>query len=291
MYIHKYNIVCTCILWESCNIVCTCILWEPCNIVCIADCVHCICDPFHRLLKLAQDSSTSNDMLTDIATLLQNVFQSGGGEGRKNALNSGVLDLTIKLLNGRDPIPVSPISQSFTHFSNFHTPHTSPHTHTPSHPHSPHTLTGHMSLAPQWPPSERGWHWLSTHYHTYTHGASPAVPWTLWAPRQWHFSTRDCCFRGNIRQWSESWSTTRNERWLWGQWDWQWTTGPQVREEGPLLALFLRAYNLSLVCPISKLKYAFYSSLIGLSDYVLGFGFFDGPKSTYFVNHALILYT
>ncbi len=63
--------------------------------------------PSTRLLKLAQDKSTTSDMLTDIAMLLQNMFASGGGEGRKNALNSGVLDLTIKLLNGRDPIPVS----------------------------------------------------------------------------------------------------------------------------------------------------------------------------------------
>ena len=57
-------------------------------------------------MKLAQDRTTPADMLTDIAALVQNVFEAGGGEGKKNALSSGVLDLTIKLLNGRDPIPV-----------------------------------------------------------------------------------------------------------------------------------------------------------------------------------------
>ena len=41
-----------------------------------------------------------------MATLVQNVFEGGGVEGKKNALSSGMLDLTIKLLNSRDPVPV-----------------------------------------------------------------------------------------------------------------------------------------------------------------------------------------
>ncbi len=59
-----------------------------------------------RLVSLAKDLNTPHNMLANIATLLHNMFDSGN-EGRKNALNSGVLDITIKLLGGRDPIPVS----------------------------------------------------------------------------------------------------------------------------------------------------------------------------------------
>ena len=61
-----------------------------------------------RLRQLSQDSQTVPDVLKNIATLMTNIYDAvGTGEGKKTALQSGVLDLTIKLLQGRDPIPVS----------------------------------------------------------------------------------------------------------------------------------------------------------------------------------------
>lgn len=65
-----------------------------------------------RLRQLSQNSQTSIEVLNNIATLMTNIFEAGGTiEGRKTALQSGVLDLTIKLLQGRDPIPVSVLSR------------------------------------------------------------------------------------------------------------------------------------------------------------------------------------
>ena len=56
---------------------------------------------------MSQDGQTSPEVLKNIATLMTNIYEAGGaGEGKKTALQSGVLDLTIKLLQGRDPIPV-----------------------------------------------------------------------------------------------------------------------------------------------------------------------------------------
>ena len=61
----------------------------------------------HRLRQLSQDTQTSTDVLKNIASLMTNIYDGvGGGEGKKTALQSGVLDLTVKLLQGRDPIPV-----------------------------------------------------------------------------------------------------------------------------------------------------------------------------------------
>ena len=61
----------------------------------------------HRLRQLSQESQTGADVLKNIATLMTNIYDGvGGGEGKKTALQSGVLDLTVKLLQGRDPIPV-----------------------------------------------------------------------------------------------------------------------------------------------------------------------------------------
>ena len=78
-----------------------------------------------RLLALAQSPGSSDGLLHNIAILMQNIFevsasplllpdtessflpQSGGVEGRKVAMEAGVLDITIKLLSARDPIPVS----------------------------------------------------------------------------------------------------------------------------------------------------------------------------------------
>ena len=65
-----------------------------------------------RLTNLAQSVHTSPEVLSNIATLMQNLYESGGAEGKKNALGSGVLDLTIKLLHSRDPVPVSILSVS-----------------------------------------------------------------------------------------------------------------------------------------------------------------------------------
>ena len=63
---------------------------------------------FLRLRQLSQDTGTSDDVLKNIATLMTNIFEAGGtNEGKKTALQSGVLDLTIKLLQSRDPVPVS----------------------------------------------------------------------------------------------------------------------------------------------------------------------------------------
>ena len=55
---------------------------------------------------LAKSPVTSPVALNYIATLLTNIFESGGPEGKKTALGSGFLDLVIKLLHTRDPIPV-----------------------------------------------------------------------------------------------------------------------------------------------------------------------------------------
>ena len=61
----------------------------------------------HRLISLSQSPHTSPEVLNNVAALMHNVFEGGGtSEGRKNALSSGVLDLTVKLLTSRDPIPV-----------------------------------------------------------------------------------------------------------------------------------------------------------------------------------------
>lgn len=55
---------------------------------------------------MAQSPDTPPELLNNIAALVQNLFESGDAEGKKNALSSGVLDLAIKLLHSRDPIPV-----------------------------------------------------------------------------------------------------------------------------------------------------------------------------------------
>ncbi len=51
----------------------------------------------------------------------------------------------------------------------------------------------------------------------------------------------------------------------------------------------LKAYNLSLVCSISKLKNAFSISLIGLSVYVFKLEFSSGSKSANIYLHAYFL--
>ena len=60
-----------------------------------------------RLTQLSQNLHTPRDIINNIAALIQNLFEAGGPEGTKSALGSGLLDLTVKLLHSRDPIPVS----------------------------------------------------------------------------------------------------------------------------------------------------------------------------------------
>ena len=55
---------------------------------------------------MAKSQATPPHALENIATLITNIFEVGGSEGRKTALSSGFLDLIIKLLHTRDPIPV-----------------------------------------------------------------------------------------------------------------------------------------------------------------------------------------
>ena len=55
---------------------------------------------------LAKSPVTPPTALGYIATLMTNIFEAGGSEGRKTALGSGFLDLLIRLLHTRDPIPV-----------------------------------------------------------------------------------------------------------------------------------------------------------------------------------------
>ncbi|KAL5502441.1 hypothetical protein EMCRGX_G009214 [Ephydatia muelleri] len=58
-----------------------------------------------KLLGVAQSPHSSPEVLTSVATLVQNLYEVGGAEGKKLALGSGMLDLTVKLLNTRDPVP------------------------------------------------------------------------------------------------------------------------------------------------------------------------------------------
>jgi hypothetical protein len=58
-----------------------------------------------RLITLARSARSSCGMLANIATLLQNLYEVGGSEGRKKAVESGILSITVKLLRARDPIP------------------------------------------------------------------------------------------------------------------------------------------------------------------------------------------
>ena len=62
--------------------------------------------PHKRVTMLAKCPATPPKALGYIATLITNIFEAGGSEGRKTALGSGFLDLVIKLLHTRDPIPV-----------------------------------------------------------------------------------------------------------------------------------------------------------------------------------------
>lgn len=55
---------------------------------------------------LAKSPVTPPQALGHIATLITNIFEAGGPDGKKTALGSGFLDLVIKLLHTRDPIPV-----------------------------------------------------------------------------------------------------------------------------------------------------------------------------------------
>ena len=60
-----------------------------------------------RLIETAQSPSTSLKTLSLISSLLSNLYKSRGPEGKITPLGSGILDLTIKLLQSRDPLPVS----------------------------------------------------------------------------------------------------------------------------------------------------------------------------------------
>ena len=80
------------------------------NKECVSTIASYVCLPkfSSKLLSMAQGPNTSPEVLAGVATLVQNLYEVGGAEGKKAALGSGMLDLTVKLLkNTRDPVPVS----------------------------------------------------------------------------------------------------------------------------------------------------------------------------------------
>ncbi|CAI8040309.1 hypothetical protein GBAR_LOCUS22470, partial [Geodia barretti] len=82
------------------------------NRECLETLVSYLCLPkfMDKVAMLAKSPVTSPVALNYIATLLTNIFESGGPEGKKTALGSGFLDLVIKLLHTRDPIPATCLS-------------------------------------------------------------------------------------------------------------------------------------------------------------------------------------
>lgn len=82
----------------------------------------CLSEFKDRLLMCACLQQSSLSLLVNIAKLVQNIFevskyniaksmfvflvQIGGADGRKTALESGMMDIILKLLSARDPIPV-----------------------------------------------------------------------------------------------------------------------------------------------------------------------------------------
>lgn len=82
----------------------------------------CLSEFKDRLLMCACLQQSSILLLVNIAKLVQNIFevsmhsiakfmfiflvQVGGADGRKTALESGMMDIILKLLSARDPIPV-----------------------------------------------------------------------------------------------------------------------------------------------------------------------------------------
>jgi hypothetical protein len=77
------------------------------NKECLATLVSYLCLPkfMEKVVVLARSPATPPRALGHIATLITNIFEAGGADGRKTALGSGFLDLIIKLLHTRDPIP------------------------------------------------------------------------------------------------------------------------------------------------------------------------------------------
>ncbi|KAL5501987.1 hypothetical protein EMCRGX_G008672 [Ephydatia muelleri] len=94
------------------------------NRECLATIVSYVCLPkfTSKLLGTAQSPHSSPEVLTSVATLVQNLYEVGGAEGKKLALGSGMLDLTVKLLNTRDPVPVGRVNDSSfsPHSTNLH---------------------------------------------------------------------------------------------------------------------------------------------------------------------------